>query len=120
MCCSIQFLTIASQHHIRPLFVFFDDCWNADPKIGKQPEPRKSVHNSGWMQSPGAASVNDPSTWDRLQKYETDILTTFGQDNRVLMWDLYNEPGNGMGESRWKRYTEEREPAVCPPLTGAP
>jgi hypothetical protein len=94
------FLTICASHHIRPLFVFFDDCWNPDPKIGRQPEPRKSVHNSGWMQSPGRAMVNDPGTWGPLEKYVTDILTTFGKDDRILMWDLYNEPGNSGEEGK--------------------
>jgi hypothetical protein len=84
------FLDICAEHGIRPLFVFFDDCWN----LGKQPEPRPSVHNSGWLQSPGPASVADPATWPRLEEYVTDILSTFAGDERVLLWDLYNEPGN--------------------------
>jgi hypothetical protein len=93
-----EFLTITAKHHIRPLFVFFDDCWNEDPHVGKQPEPKPSVHNSGWMQSPGRRMVNDPTTWDPLQNYVTDILKTFGKDDRILMWDLYNEPGNSNEE----------------------
>lgn len=28
-----------------------------------------------------------------VESYLTDILTTFGRDDRILMWDLYNEPG---------------------------
>src|ERR1035438_9401531 len=27
-----QFLAIASKHHIRPMFVLFDSCWDPDPK----------------------------------------------------------------------------------------
>ena len=88
------FLNICSSHHIRPMFVFFDDCWSATSNIGKQPDPRPGVHNSGWLQSPGKASVNDLSTWPGLEKYVTDIVTSFGKDDRILMWDLYNEPGN--------------------------
>ena len=45
-----EFLTIADKHHIKPMFVLFDDCWNDDPHAGKQPEPRTGIHNSGWMQ----------------------------------------------------------------------
>jgi hypothetical protein len=89
-----QFLEIAQRHGIRPLFVIFDDCWNADPKIGPQPEPIPSVHNSGWLQSPGLEMVNNPESWPRLQRYVEDIIGAFAQDERVLMWDLYNEPGN--------------------------
>ena len=95
-----QFLEVCKKHQIRPLFVIFDDCWNADPKIGKQPDPKPSVHNSGWMQSPGKASVNNPATWPALETYVTDLLKTFGKDDRILMWDLYNEPGNSDEKSK--------------------
>jgi hypothetical protein len=89
-----KFLEIAERHKIRPMLVLFDDCWNPDPKIGKQPAPRPGVHNSGWMRSPGPKVVNDPKNWGRLETYVTDVVTTFGKDKRVLAWDLYNEPGN--------------------------
>lgn len=88
------FLGITSKHGIRPMLVLFDDCWNDDPKIGKQPEPVAGVHNSGWVQSPGKAVVNDSSQWSRLERYVKDVVGSFGQDERVLIWDLYNEPGN--------------------------
>src|ERR1700737_4161976 len=31
-----QFLTIASRHHIRPMFVLFDSCWDPLPHLGPQ------------------------------------------------------------------------------------
>jgi len=40
-------LEIADNRGIKIAFVFFDDCWNEHPKIGKQPEPVPGVHNSG-------------------------------------------------------------------------
>ncbi|SDT13937.1 Cellulase (glycosyl hydrolase family 5) [Mucilaginibacter mallensis] len=93
------FLTIAAKHHIQPLFVFFDDCWNKVPQQGKQPEPKTGIHNSGWVQDPGQPVSEDPANYPRLEKYVKDILTTFGHDKRILLWDLYNEPGNsGKGE----------------------
>ncbi len=93
------FLAIAARHGIRPFFVFFDDCWNDNPKIGKQPDPIPSVHNSGWLQSPSKAVVNAPEQWGRLEAYVKDVVKSFAQDERILLWDLYNEPGNsGQGE----------------------
>jgi Cellulase (glycosyl hydrolase family 5) len=89
-----KFLEIADRHGIRPLFVIFDDCWNQDPKAGKQPAPKPGIHNSGWVQSPSTTVVCDPEQWDRLEKYVTDVVGTFADDKRILMWDLYNEPGN--------------------------
>ena len=35
------FLTIAARHHIRPMFVLFDSCWNPNPRLGKQPSPKQ-------------------------------------------------------------------------------
>jgi hypothetical protein len=89
-----KFLQIADRHKIRPLFVFFDDCWNPHPQLGKQPIPKKGVHNSGWVRSPGDAQRNWPKDLERLETYVKDILNTFKRDRRVYLWDLYNEPGN--------------------------
>lgn len=94
-----QFLSIADKHHIQPLFVFFDDCWNKEPKAGKQAEPKTGVHNSGWVQDPGQPASSDTSIFPSLEKYVKDVLTSFAHDKRILLWDLYNEPGNsGKGD----------------------
>jgi hypothetical protein len=94
-----KFLQIADSHKIKILFVFFDDCWNPNPKIGKQPEPKTGVHNSGWVQSPAKDVKLDSSKWGYLEKYVKDVLTKFKNDKRILMWDLYNEPTNsGYGD----------------------
>jgi hypothetical protein len=89
-----EFLTIAARHRIKILFTIFDDCWNPDARVGKQPEPRPGVHNSGWVRSPSKAVHDDPSQWGYLEAYVKDVLGTFRDDRRILMWDLYNEPGN--------------------------
>ncbi len=89
-----EFLAIADKHHIQPMFVFFDDCWNKEPKPGKQPEPKPGVHNSGWVQDPGQPASENEVNFVGLEKYVKDILKTFGKDQRILLWDLYNEPGN--------------------------
>ena len=90
-----DFLTICDRHGIRPLFVFFDDCWNAESSYGKQPEPKVGIHNSGWVRDPSMSLRKDTVTlYKNLSIYVKDILTTFGQDKRILLWDLYNEPGN--------------------------
>ncbi len=89
-----QFLSIASRHHIKTLFTIFDDCWNPDAKVGPQPAPKPGIHNSGWVRSPNMATHNDSTKWSYLETYVKDVLTTFKNDQRVLMWDLYNEPGN--------------------------
>jgi Cellulase (glycosyl hydrolase family 5) len=94
-----QFLTIAARHNIRPIFVFFDSCWDPDPAIGPQHPPIPGVHNSGWVQSPGRHDLVDPAQEARLRAYVEDIVRTFGADGRVLAWDLWNEPDNQGGGS---------------------
>lgn len=89
-----RFLQIASSKKIRALFVFFDDCWNPDAKTGIQPAPKPGIHNSGWVRSPVISVHNDSTQWGYLKEYVTDVLTRFANDSRILMWDLYNEPGN--------------------------
>jgi len=90
-----QFLTIAGGHHVRILFVLFDSCWDPNPKLGKQREPRKGVHNSGWVQSPGRVALLDPTQYPRLEAYTKGVIGAFANDPRVLGWDLWNEPENG-------------------------
>ncbi|MEC7264398.1 MAG: cellulase family glycosylhydrolase [Bacteroidota bacterium] len=89
-----QYLEISDSKGIKTMFVIFDDVWGKEPKIGKQPEPKTGTHNSGWMQDPGDPASKDKANFPFLETYVKDILTTFKDDKRVLLWDLYNEPGN--------------------------
>ncbi|MFY9752019.1 MAG: cellulase family glycosylhydrolase [Candidatus Acidiferrales bacterium] len=91
------FLGIAQKHHIRPLFVLFDSCWDPDPRLGQQHQPRPGIHNSGWVQSPGAAALQDPSQYPRLEAYVKGVVGAFATDDRVLGWDVWNEPDNDGG-----------------------
>ena len=88
------FLNIADRHHIKILFVFFDDCWNKIPVAGLQPAPKPGIHNSGWVQDPGDPFSNDTTQFPELEKYVKDVMGRFKNDKRILLWDLYNEPGN--------------------------
>jgi len=89
-----RFLDIAARHHIKPLLVLFDSCWDPFPELGRQREPRPGVHNSGWLQSPGAKALQDPKEYPRLEAYVTGVVKAFGTDPRVLGWDVWNEPDN--------------------------
>ncbi len=93
------FLQIAAKHHIKPLFVLFDSCWDPEPRLGKQHAPRPGVHNSGWVQSPGAKALQDPAQYPRLEAYVKGVVGAFAKDERVLGWDVWNEPDNENGGS---------------------
>jgi len=88
------FLIIAEKHHIRPIFVLFDSVWDPLPKLGPQHPPIPGVHNSGWVQSPGASALTDTSQYARLETYVRGVVGAFANDPRVLAWDLWNEPDN--------------------------
>lgn len=88
------FLGIASRHGIRPIFVLFDAVWDPFPKLGPQREPYPFLHNSAWVQSPGAAILADPKRHDALRPYVQGVIRRFGRDRRVLAWDVFNEPDN--------------------------
>ena len=89
-----QYLSIAHKHGIKTMFVLFDAVWDPFPKLGKQPAPRHNVHNSGWVQCPGYDVLNNPSQYDELHSYVNGIVSFFKNDERVLIWDLFNEPDN--------------------------
>ncbi|HBA85596.1 MAG TPA: 1,4-beta-xylanase [Verrucomicrobia bacterium] len=89
-----RFLKICESYSMRVILVLFDDCWCDDPVLGKQRDPTPGVHNSGWSRSPGSKAAADPKQWPRLEKYVKEVLAAYGQDPRVVVWDLYNEPGN--------------------------
>jgi len=89
-----KFLELSARHHIRPMLVLFDSCWDPSPAQGKQHAPVPGVHNSGWVQGPGAAALQDPAQEVRLEAYVKGVVGAFAQDQRILGWDLWNEPDN--------------------------
>ena len=92
-----QFLAIADKHKIRIMFVLFDSCWDPDPRAGPQRPPIPGVHNSGWVQAPGAARLADRSQYPKLEAYVKDVVGSFKNDRRIVAWDVWNEPNNGGG-----------------------
>ena len=104
-----QFLDICKQHNIRPFFVFFDDCHYPDPVLGVQPLPVKGWHNSGWRNCPArdvalrfANGKATEAEIAQLKGYVQNTIRRFKDDDRVLFWELYNEPGRGNSETPQK------------------
>ncbi|MFI5130654.1 MAG: 1,4-beta-xylanase, partial [Chitinophagales bacterium] len=61
---------------------------------GKQHAPEPGLHNSGWVQSPGAAILTDSNKYDQLRQYVKGVIRAFKNDKRILCWDVWNEPDN--------------------------
>lgn len=108
-----KFLQVADKHHIKPMFVLLDSVWDPLPKLGKQRDPKPHVHNSGWVQAPGAEILKDHSRWDKeLKPYVQGVLTRFKDDKRVLVWDLMNEPDNENGSYKSTELPNKPEVAL--------
>lgn len=92
-----SFLDAAHGSGIATMLVLFDDVWCSEPRLGRQPDPHPGRHNSGWVQSPGLPALrayrSDPDVAPRLERYVRGIVSAFADDPRVLIWDVYNEPG---------------------------
>lgn len=98
-----QFLDISAKHKIKPQVVLFDSVWDPNPQIGKQRVQRPGIHNSGWLQSPGAKALANPAEYPRLEKYVKDVVGAFAGDERINSWDLWNEPDNRNGNDYAKQ-----------------
>jgi hypothetical protein len=88
------FLTIAAKHHIRPILVLFDSCWEPNPHLGPQHPPIPGTHNSGWVQSPGKERLMNRAAEPELKAYVEGVVGAFSNDDRILAWDVWNEPDN--------------------------
>jgi len=128
-----QFLALAASHGLTVMPVLFDDCAfdaNRDPYLGKQDDPLPGTSNARWVPSPGLKRVTDQAAWPDLQTYVKDMVGSFGHDPRILLWDLYNEPGNsGMGNKslplveaafEWARQAAPDQPLTVGVWGGTP
>ncbi|MGL4427334.1 MAG: cellulase family glycosylhydrolase [Silvania sp.] len=91
-----HFLTIADNHGFSTMLTLMDDCGFSgdEPYLGPQKPPVPGKHNSQAAASPGRDKVCDPDCWPHIERYIRDLVRQFRDDKRVLLWDLYNEPGN--------------------------
>ena len=120
-----EFLQIAAANNLTVMPVFFDDCNFAgkEPYLGKQDEPRHGVSNSQWTPCPGPTLALDPAEMPMLKEYLQSIMHRYASDKRILLWDMYNEPGNleAKGSSlplleasfKWSREIDPSQPLTC-------
>jgi hypothetical protein len=131
-----QFLDEANKRGIKLMPILFDDCClpktlKREPKFGKQPDPIPGHHGGTIVTSfDGGSKIgynlcDDKENWPELEKYVRDLVTQFGQDERVVVWDIWNEPGNsnrdGMSQEFMERVFEVvRSENPIQPLTAGP
>ncbi|MCK9221241.1 MAG: hypothetical protein M0Q40_01230 [Limnochordia bacterium] len=131
-----QFLVLAHRQNISMLPVFFDDCGCGpkesfrEPRFGPQPAPWPGSHGGGRPASREVQGApwhlfDDQANWGVLEDFVKDMVGTFGQDERILAWDIWNEPGNSGRRSASKEAMEAvfgwaREMRPIQPLTAGP
>jgi len=107
-----NFLKVADRHNIGVVFVLLDACWDPFPILGKQRDPKPHLHNSGWVQAPGAEILKNPARHDELRPYIVGFVKRFRSDKRIHFWDIFNEPDNANPSSYF-----EHEPKNKPELS---
>jgi hypothetical protein len=107
-----KFLALAKKHHIGVIFVPLDAVWDPYPKLGKQHDPVPHVHNSGWVQSPGVEILRDPARHDELKDYVQGVISQFKSDNRIIAWDVFNEPDN-MNRPAYEKLEPANKPEMA-------
>jgi hypothetical protein len=92
------FMDICKKYNIKFMPTLFDDCVfgiEFNPKVGLQQEPLKGWYAWAWSPSPGHHMVVYENEHPKLEKYVKDVIGRFKNDDRIFVWDLYNEPTNG-------------------------
>ncbi|WP_062200371.1 cellulase family glycosylhydrolase [Demequina salsinemoris] len=110
-----QLLDLLEVHGMTMMPVIFNDCsvpkarWR-EPALGPQPEPVPGHFGgdaegafSDDVQSGDAVGyvITDEADLEPLFKeYVTSLATRYGQDDRVLLWNVWNEVGNSQRGDR--------------------
>ena len=121
-----DFLQMAAENGMLVMPILFDDCafdGGVDPVYGPQPAPVPGVHNSRWVPSPGFAVADDPEQTASCKAYVDAVVGAHKDDDRIVAWDLYNEPGNTgrkllclpllVNAFAWARAWEPTQPLCC-------
>lgn len=111
-----RFLRIADKHKIGVMFVLFDSVWDPNPRLGPQRAPTPHLHNSGWVQGPGAEVLRNPELFEKRKEYVQGVIRRFGKDRRVQVWDLWNEPDNTNNNSYGSQEPQGKAGLVLPLL----
>ena len=96
-----SFLMLAADEKLKVMPALFDDCSFGvaeDPVLGKQTEPIIGWYSWGWTPSPGHTMVVDEREHAKLEMFVRDLIRRHRDDERIFVWDLYNEPTNAKAE----------------------
>lgn len=111
-----DYLSICAKHGIGVMFCFGNDCvvqkqnyewpvYGPQPcEIGYHSGVKKSPHVS--MPGPGYNIIDEPEYEAKFYEMIREIVTKYKDDERIVVWDIYNEPGNSRRLSMSMKYME--------------
>lgn len=100
------YLDTAFKYGIRSMLVFGNDCMLPydDPNSHLHPGPqtydvgyhggRKRSQHSSLNKERGYSLLDEPDVAPDIYRWVEEIIDKYKNDVRVVVWDLYNEPGN--------------------------
>lgn len=100
-----EYLALCADFGIRVMPVLFDDCCvpreRYQPMVfGKQPDPEpgyfggSSVTCFETTNSAGYTLIDDEGMDVQVENYIRQLMEHFRNDDRILVWNVWNEPGN--------------------------
>ena len=103
-----RYLDTAYQYGIRAMIVFGNDCLvtkdnpYSNLQLGVQKYDWGYHGGRKWSQhsdrdkanEPGYSLLDEPDQAVRIYEWVREIIEKYKNDDRVVFWDLYNEPGN--------------------------
>ena len=131
-----RYLDACYKFGIRAMIVFGNDCMlpkedpNAHLHCGPQHYDwgyhggRRISQHSTIHTEPGYSLLDEPEEAPHIYEFVREIIEKYKNDDRILIWDLYNEPGNGRRDPvtlpHVKKFFEiAREVDPMQPLTSA-
>ena len=79
-----SFLSLCQKHHIQMMPVVFDSCFGEFPDLERYRE-------KDWMACPGQNRLG-PEHWPATEKFVRDVVGSHRDDERIVLWDVMNEP----------------------------
>lgn len=128
-----EFLALCNAHGLSVMPVLFDDC--CVPKsqyepmhFGPQPKPEPGYFGGSSVTcftetvEIGYNLTDAPGMEAVVREYIHQLAQHYGQDSRILIWNVWNEPGNSKRENRslpmmYKVFEFLRAENVSQPLT---
>ena len=100
-----RYIDVAAQNGISCMVVLGNDCCppyeeaQRRMQLGEQKvdwgyHGGRKVSQHGTFDGPGYSVLDEPELAEKYYEFVREIVTTYKDDERILIWDVFNEPGN--------------------------